>query len=181
MAATVRTMFSTRQDVHTKFNRPDVSLHGPDDQASFMEIACTNSTVWTSPFRVRTLQSLIMVISSSQSATIRMLGQYRLDTALLWKPFSAILERRLQLTVRTLSQAVRTLSGILVITFYSNIRLGRKWRRWKANKILCKFIVQMAIKYRPDGPPSGRKHFPVRTGKGSRPDVHASSSVSGPI
>jgi hypothetical protein len=24
--------------VHTKFNRPDVSLHGPDDQASYMEV-----------------------------------------------------------------------------------------------------------------------------------------------
>jgi hypothetical protein len=62
-AAIVRTMcdpvwmmFSIRQDVHTKFNRPDVSLHGPDDQASCMEIACTSSTE-------RTLQSLIMVIT----------------------------------------------------------------------------------------------------------------------
>jgi hypothetical protein len=42
-----------------------------------------------------------------------------------------ILERRLQLTVRTLGQAVRTPSGILVITFNSNIGLGRNWRRWK--------------------------------------------------
>jgi hypothetical protein len=41
MCDPVRTMFSIRQDVHTKFNRPDVSLHGPDDQASNMEIACT--------------------------------------------------------------------------------------------------------------------------------------------
>jgi hypothetical protein len=46
-AATVRTMcdpvqtrFSIRQDVHTKFNHPDVRLNGPDDQASYMEIAC---------------------------------------------------------------------------------------------------------------------------------------------
>jgi hypothetical protein len=53
----IRTMFSIRQDVHTKFNRPDVNLHGPDDQASYMEIVCTSSTVQTSPFRVRTLQS----------------------------------------------------------------------------------------------------------------------------
>jgi len=30
----------------------------------------------------------------------------------------------LQLTVRSLGQAVRILSGILVITFYSNIGLG---------------------------------------------------------
>jgi len=38
--------------------------------------------------------------------------------------FSAILERQLQLTVRTLGQAVRTPSDILVINFYSNIGLG---------------------------------------------------------
>jgi hypothetical protein len=84
-AATVRKMFSIRQDVHTKFNRPDVSLHGPDDQASYREIACTSSTVRTSPFRVRTLQSLIMVITCSQSATVQTLGQHRPDAALLWK------------------------------------------------------------------------------------------------
>jgi len=52
MCDPVRTMFYIRQDVHTKFNRPDVSLHGPDDQASYMEIACTSSTVRTSAFRV---------------------------------------------------------------------------------------------------------------------------------
>jgi hypothetical protein len=43
---------------------------------------------------------------------------------LVMEAFSTILERRLQLTVRTLGQAVRTPSGILVITFYSNIGLG---------------------------------------------------------
>jgi hypothetical protein len=46
--------------------------------------------------------------------------------------FSVILERRLQLTVRTLGQAIRTPFGILVITFYTNIGLGQNWRRWKA-------------------------------------------------
>jgi hypothetical protein len=91
-AATVRTMCdpvwtisSIRQVIHTKFNRPDVSLHGPDDQASYMEIACTGSTVQTSPFRVRTLQSLIMVITCNQSATVRTLRQHYPDTGLLWK------------------------------------------------------------------------------------------------
>jgi hypothetical protein len=38
--------------VDTKFNRPDVSLHGLDDQASYMEIACTSSTIRTLAFRV---------------------------------------------------------------------------------------------------------------------------------
>jgi hypothetical protein len=43
---------------------------------------------------------------------------------LVMEAFSAILERRLQLTVRMLGQAVRTPSDILVIKFYSNIGLG---------------------------------------------------------
>jgi hypothetical protein len=55
MCDPVQTMSSIRQVVHSKFNRPDVSLHSPDDQASYMEIACTSSTVRTSTFRVRTL------------------------------------------------------------------------------------------------------------------------------
>jgi hypothetical protein len=59
--------------------------------------------------------------------------------------FSATLERRLQLTVRTLGQAVRTPSSILDITFYLNIRLGQNWRRWKANEIFCKLSVRTAI------------------------------------
>jgi hypothetical protein len=55
----VRTMSSIRQVVHSKFNRPDVSLHGLDDP------------------------SLIMVIKYSGSATVRTLGQHRPDVALL--------------------------------------------------------------------------------------------------
>jgi hypothetical protein len=66
--------------MHTKFNRPDVSLHGPDDQVSYMEIVCTSSTVQTTILQVRTLQSLIMVITCSQSATVRTLGQHRPNT-----------------------------------------------------------------------------------------------------
>jgi len=59
MCDPVRTMSSIRQVVHTKFNRSDVSLHGPDNQASYMEIVCTSSTVRTSAFRVRTLKTLL--------------------------------------------------------------------------------------------------------------------------
>jgi hypothetical protein len=98
-----------------QFNRPDVSLQGPD------------------------APSLIMVISCSRSATVWTLGQHRPDTratpsrrGLVMEAFNAILERRLQLTVWTLGQAVRTPSGILVITFYSNIGLGRNQFHWKA-------------------------------------------------
>jgi len=85
MCDPVRTMSSIRQVMHSKFNRPDVSLHGLDDQASYMEIVCTSSIVRTSTFKVRMLQSLIMVITWRQSATIRTIGQHRLDAALLWK------------------------------------------------------------------------------------------------
>jgi len=91
--------------------------------------------------------------------------------------FSAILERRLQLTVRTLGQAVQTPSGILVITFYSNIGLGKNRRRWKADKKCCQLIIWTAtISVRterfahPDGPTENskitfwtRKTWPVRT------------------
>jgi hypothetical protein len=72
--------------------------------------------------------------------------------------FSATLERQLQLTVRTLGQAVWTPSGILVITFYSNIGLGRNQLHWKAKKKLCNLSAWKAINSvwtdrfgRPDG------------------------------
>jgi hypothetical protein len=59
MCDPIRTMFSIRQVVHTKFNCPDVSVHGLNDQASYMEIVCTSSTIWTSAFRFRTLKALL--------------------------------------------------------------------------------------------------------------------------
>jgi hypothetical protein len=62
MCDPVRKMSSIRQDVHTEFNCPDVSLHGPNDQASYMEITCTSSTVRTSAFRVRTLKALLWLL-----------------------------------------------------------------------------------------------------------------------
>jgi hypothetical protein len=55
-----RSSFIYGNCVH-QFNRPDVSLHGPD------------------------APSLIMVISCSRSATVRTLGQHHPDAALLWK------------------------------------------------------------------------------------------------
>jgi hypothetical protein len=48
---------------------------------------------------------------------------------LVMEAFGAILERRLQLIVRTLDQAVRMPFGIFIITFYSNIGLGQNQRR----------------------------------------------------
>jgi hypothetical protein len=57
---------------------------------------------------------------------------------LIIEAFSATLERRLQLTVRTPS-------GILIITSYSNIGLGRNQLRWKAKKKCCKLSIRTAI------------------------------------
>jgi len=87
-----------------------------------------------------------------------------------------------KLTVRTLGQAVRTPSGILDITFYSNIGLGKNRRRWKAKKEFCNLSIRTAINslrkasvrmerfFRPDGPAENsritfwtRKTWPVRT------------------
>jgi hypothetical protein len=107
MCDPVRTMSSIRQDVHTKFNRPNITLQGPN------------------------VQSLIMVITCSWSVTVRTLGQHCPDAratpsrrGLNMEVFSAILERRSQLTVLTLGQVVRTPSSILIITFWSNVGLG---------------------------------------------------------
>jgi hypothetical protein len=55
-----RSSFIYGNCVH-QFNRPDVSLQGPD------------------------ARTLIMVISCSRSATVRTLGQHRPDADLLWK------------------------------------------------------------------------------------------------
>jgi hypothetical protein len=65
MCDPVRTMFSIRQVVHPTFNRPNISLHGPDARVLYMEIACINLTVRTTVFMVRTLRSLIMEIAFS--------------------------------------------------------------------------------------------------------------------
>jgi hypothetical protein len=89
-----------------------------------------------------------MVISWSRSVTVWTLGQHHPEARatlsgrdLVMEAFSTILDRRLQLTVRTLGQAVRTPYGILDITFYLNIGLRRNWRRWKADKKCCQLTV----------------------------------------
>jgi hypothetical protein len=58
-AATVQTRSFIRQVVHSKFNRPDNSIYGPDAQASYMKIVCIRSTVWTTTVIVQTHQALI--------------------------------------------------------------------------------------------------------------------------
>jgi hypothetical protein len=63
---------------------------------------------------------------------------------LVMEAFSVILKRRLQLTIRTLGQAIRTPSSILIITFCSNIGLGWNWCHWKANKKWYNLTIQTA-------------------------------------
>jgi hypothetical protein len=82
--------------------------------------------------------------------------------------FGAILERRLQLTVRMLGQAVRTPSDILIITFYSDIGLGRNWHHWKAKKKLCKLSIRTAT--------TSIRKASFRTETFSRPDGPAENS-----
>jgi hypothetical protein len=96
--------------------------------------------------------------------------QTQIEAKILTEAFTTTLERRLQLTVRTPS-------SILVLTFYSNIGLGRNRCRWKAEKKLYKLNIRMAINSlrterfsHPDDPAENsritfrtRKTWPVRT------------------
>jgi len=84
---------------------------------------------------------------------------------LVMEAFSATLERRLRFTIRTLGQAVRTPSGILIITFYSNIRVGRNRHRWKADKKCCELTIRTVT--------TSIQKEPVRMEIFARPDCPA--------
>jgi hypothetical protein len=83
------------------FNRPDISLQGPDApkpyNGNYVQPKCNRPDARETPS----------------------------GRGLVMEAFSAISERRLQLTVRTLGQAIRTPFDILIIHFYSNIGLGQ--------------------------------------------------------
>jgi hypothetical protein len=90
----VRTRSSKRQVVHSKSRPLDVSHHGPDERAIYMEIACIKSTVQTTNPLVQTCEALIWKLraaevrpSGRQGNTVRM----RLKSV---KNFSEILESR---------------------------------------------------------------------------------------
>jgi hypothetical protein len=77
-AATVRTMCvcvwmssSIRQVMHLKSRRPNVSLPGPEAQASYMEITCIRSIVQTTAIMVQTHQALIWKL---HAAKVRLSG-----------------------------------------------------------------------------------------------------------
>jgi hypothetical protein len=129
MCDPVRTMFSIRQDVHTKFNRPDSSLYGPDYQASYMKLHAPVQPSGRQPLGSRRSKpyygNFVQPKYNLPDARAKPSGR-----SLVMKAFSATLERRLQLIVRTVGQVVRTpYLSILIITFYSNIGLGQNWRR----------------------------------------------------
>lgn len=155
MAATVRTMFSTRQDVHTKFNRPDGNLHTSDDQASYMKIACTSSTVRPSPFMVRTLQSLFMIIPCSRSATVWTWPCYGSFQCYFGK--AVAVDRPDSWSSRP--DTLRYLGDNVLLKY----RIGTKslllesWQKKLPTDDLD------GLKKSSDGPPSGRKYLIVQT------------------
>jgi hypothetical protein len=120
-----------------QFNSPDVTLQGPNAPkpyyGNYVQPKCNCPDSRATPSR----RGLVM------------------------EAFSAILERRLQLTVRTPS-------GILIITFYSNIRLGRNWRRWKADKKYYQLTIWTSTR--------STRTEPVRMETFARPDSHAENS-----
>jgi hypothetical protein len=66
MCVLVRMLSFIKQVVYTKLNGPDISLHGPDAQASNIKIVCISSTVRTSYFMVRTLIALIWKLRAAK-------------------------------------------------------------------------------------------------------------------
>jgi hypothetical protein len=73
IAATVWTIWipikkrsSIRQVVHSKFRHPDISLHGLDARATYMEIACIRSTIQTTIPLVRTRETLIWKLRAAE-------------------------------------------------------------------------------------------------------------------
>jgi hypothetical protein len=94
IAATVRTTWipvwtrsSIRQVSQFKSRRPDASQHGPDAQASDMEIACISLPDAHPPGP--DARNLYMEITSSGRATVRMTEHHRPDAALKQERSSA--------------------------------------------------------------------------------------------
>jgi hypothetical protein len=99
--------------------------------------------VWTTSNIPEYFEFPLWAQKGDTAKTVRMLGQ-DIWTWTCYGKNCAILERRLQSTVRTLGQAVLTPSSILIITFYSNIGLGWNWCHWKDNKKWDNLIIWTA-------------------------------------
>jgi hypothetical protein len=145
---------------------------------SLRRIQCSSASIRTTwQYRLDAIQSStcnrVSVSDTNmgrQLQTVRTMWCSRLDAratssrcGLDMEAFSAILERRLQLIVRTLGQAVWTPSSISIITFCSNIGLGWNWNHWKANKKINNLIAQTAKRN-------------IRTGTQNRPDARQTES-----
>jgi hypothetical protein len=87
IAAAVRTMWilvqtclSIRQVAHSKFRRLDDNIHGPDARATYMEIVCIKSTIWTTIPLVRTREALIWKLRAAKvRPSKRSLNQERIS------------------------------------------------------------------------------------------------------
>jgi len=66
MWISIRTCSFIGQVVHSKFNRPDDNIHGPNAQASYIEIADIRSTVRMTTVMVRTRQALIWKLRTTK-------------------------------------------------------------------------------------------------------------------
>jgi len=68
----VQTRSFIRQVVHSISRRLDVSHHGPNGRASYMEIACIRSTIQTTNPMIQTREALIWKL---REAKVRPSGQ----------------------------------------------------------------------------------------------------------
>jgi hypothetical protein len=90
----VRTCSSIRQVSHSKSRRLDVSLHGPDMRASYMEIACIRSTVWMTIPLVQMRKPLIWKLRAAEVRPSGRQGNTVRTRLKSGKKFSKILESR---------------------------------------------------------------------------------------
>jgi hypothetical protein len=138
----IRTSSSIRQVAHSKFRHPDVSLHGPDERATYMEIACIWSTVRTTIPLVRTREALIWKLrtaevrpSGRQGNTIRMRLKLR-------KNFNEILESRLySCPSERLMSTVQTTPRFFKPNTHLNLQpINRDPEAWELQEFSIEFL-----------------------------------------
>jgi hypothetical protein len=90
----VRTRSSIRQVAHSKFKRLDVSLHGPDVRATYMEIAYIWSTIQTTIPLVWMCKALIWKLRAAKVRPSERQGNTIRTRLKSGKNFNEILESR---------------------------------------------------------------------------------------
>jgi len=111
----VRIRSSIRQATHSKFRLPDDSINGPDARATYMEIACIKSTVWTTIPLVRMRKALIWKLRAAEVRPSGRQGNTIRTCLKSGKTFSEILESqsyscpsgRLMSTIRTAPRFIK--------------------------------------------------------------------------